>query len=347
MSALLTRMGGLGRGRWSGAARLGLALGVVALGLSSAALTDRLHPPGRWIDIGGRRMHIVCEGPKLAGQPTVLFESGAFGFSADWAVVQARLTRLGVHSCAYDRAGLGFSDPGPSPRDGLHVAADLEQTLRGAGEAGPFVLVSHSMAGLYVRLFADRNPARVAGLVLVDSTTPEAMDDRTTRDYVGSFTLGAKAAATAGSLGLMLPLRGSPLANKIGLTAEAEIEKRHMFASGAYNRAAAAEVEQWPQTALEARRSGRLDPDWPVAVISAGLAAGPMRDVQAAPALGSSHGSIDIVPGASHDALLGPRFADVIVRRIVSVMQAAARPAPPVTVASQTRTSAGGPSERR
>ena len=102
-------------------------------------------------------MHLICEGPKGAG-PTVLFEAGAFGFSADWGVVQEQLAAQGLRACAYDRAGMGLSDPGPQPRDGLAVVGDLERLLAAAHEKGPFILVGHSMAGLYLRLFANRNP---------------------------------------------------------------------------------------------------------------------------------------------------------------------------------------------
>lgn len=293
------------------------------VGLGVAAVSARLNPPGEMVDVGGRHLHIVCDGPKVGAVPTVLFESGAFGFSADWAVIQAKLTAMGVRSCAYDRAGLGFSDPGPAPRDGLHVAMDLESLLRAAKEPGPYILVSHSMAGLHVRLLADRNREWIVGLVLVDSTTPEAMDDPSTRNYVDGFTTGARAAAAAASLGLMQALRDTPLANKIGLTSEAEREKRHMFASGPYNRAAATEVEQWPTTAWQARRSGSLNPDWPVVVVmSAGLAP-QMRDEQARPAEQSKQGYVDIVSGATHDNLLGPEHADAIVKAIVFVMDRA------------------------
>ena len=69
---------------------------------------------------------------------------------------------------AYDRAGLGLSDPGPSPRDGLAIAYDLERLLAEAGEAGPYLLVGHSMAGLHTRLFAGRNP----GLLPADAFGP-------------------------------------------------------------------------------------------------------------------------------------------------------------------------------
>ena len=77
----------------------------------------RMPPRGRYVDIGGRSLRLVCEGPEEPG-PTVILEAGAFGFSADWAVVQGRLAAQGLRSCAYDRAGLGYPTPAPSPATG-------------------------------------------------------------------------------------------------------------------------------------------------------------------------------------------------------------------------------------
>ena len=72
---------------------------------------------GRFIDIGGRRLRAVLAGPER-GRPLIVCEHGAFGCAADWAVVQERLAARSLRSLAYDRAGLGHSDPGPAPRDG-------------------------------------------------------------------------------------------------------------------------------------------------------------------------------------------------------------------------------------
>jgi pimeloyl-ACP methyl ester carboxylesterase len=99
----------------------------------------------------------------------VVFESGFGAWSSAWEKVQARLAPI-TRACAYDRAGAGFSDPGPMPRDGDAIARDLDQALRGAHIDGPFVLVGHSAGGLYQRLFAARRRREVVGMVFVDSS---------------------------------------------------------------------------------------------------------------------------------------------------------------------------------
>jgi len=281
------------------------------------------HPPrGRLVDIGGRRLRIVCEGPRGTG-PTVILEAGAFGFAADWASVQARLTRQGVRSCAYDRAGLGYSDPGPRPRDGLAATQDLERLLVAAHEPGPYVLVGHSMAGLRVRLFAVRNPDKVAGLVLVDATTPEATETPQMRDFVGHFATVSRLAGWGASAGLFKPL--SPLlGDSIGLTGVAAQEKRWAFANAGHNRWAAEEVEAWLKTADQARMAGKLDPEWPVAVITAGRKPRDWETMQALPARQARRGYHRNVPEATHASLLGERFADQIVAGIDFVRDAAA-----------------------
>ena len=129
---------------------------------------------GELIEIGGRSLRVVRAGPADA-RPLVVLEHGAFGCAADWAVVQERLAAKGFRSLAYDRAGLGHSDPGPTPRDGRAIVSDLAALLRTLDERDPVVVVGHSMGGLMVRLFALTHPDRVLGVVLVDAVTPDMM----------------------------------------------------------------------------------------------------------------------------------------------------------------------------
>jgi len=119
------------------------------------------------VNVGERHLNIYCSG---SGSPTVILDAGLGEDTSSWRYVQrpiARHTRV----CSYDRAGMGFSDPTTSARDARAVVSDLHALLRGAGIAPPYVLVGHSIAGLYTRLFADRYPHEVVGLVLVDPST--------------------------------------------------------------------------------------------------------------------------------------------------------------------------------
>ncbi|MEO9213861.1 MAG: alpha/beta fold hydrolase [Caulobacteraceae bacterium] len=280
-------------------------------------------PRGRMVEIApGRRLHLIRAGPTDGSGPLVVLEAGAFGFSADWAAVQGKLAAEGVASFAYDRAGLGFSDPGPSPRDSLAIAGDLEALLAGAGEAGPLILCAHSMAGLHARLFASRNPERMRGLVLVDATTPEAMESKWVGGLVGQFARASRLAAWGAEAGLLRPLAES-LGDAIGLHGAARAEKRWAFALGSHNRQAAEEVASWAASARMAREAAGLDPDWPVAVILAGKPGGAskLRAMQAAPARGSRAGRIETVAGASHATLLGGGYADAIVRGVAHVIE--------------------------
>ncbi len=278
---------------------------------------------GEMVDIGGRRLHLIREGPP-SDRPPVLLEAGAFGFSADFGVVQERLAARGRRVLAYDRAGLGASDPGPPPRDGLAVVGDLETLLAKVGEAGPFILVGHSMAGLYLRLFAGRNPEKVAGLVLVDATTPESTDATIGQAFVGRFIGGVRLSAAVARSGVYAPLSLTWFGDKIGLTAESGQEKRRAFASPSHHRWSADEVSTWFETAAEAKAAGPLDPRWPVAVVTASrrrFRAG-MSPAMLAPAEQSDHGYVEAVEGASHTTLLGRRYADAVLRGVEHVRDA-------------------------
>jgi pimeloyl-ACP methyl ester carboxylesterase len=126
----------------------------------------RTPPPGRLVDIGGHRLHIWCSG---SGAPSVILEAGLGGSSADWGFVQPEVAGF-TQVCSYDRAGMGYSDPGPSPRTTRRITYELVQLLDRTGITGQVVLVGASIGGLAVRVFASEHPQRTAGLVLVDAS---------------------------------------------------------------------------------------------------------------------------------------------------------------------------------
>jgi pimeloyl-ACP methyl ester carboxylesterase len=275
-------------------------------------------PRGTMVDIGqGRQLRLVCEGPSTQ-RPVVWLEAGAFGFAADWGATQQALSAAGWRSCAYDRAGLGFSPPGPAPRDGLAVVADFEKLVAASGEPGPFILVGHSMAGLRLRQYVGRNPGQVTGLVLVDAATAEASMSDQARPFIKAFGEASRWAARGASIGLFKPLVYTPIGDKIGLPPAAKAEKRWAFANGRHNRVSAQEVVLWPQAADQAAAVPAYDPDLPVAVVTAGPVKGreAWKAMQAAPALASKHGYVDHVEGATHTRLLSGDFAGHIVKAV-------------------------------
>lgn len=301
----------------------GVVLFVVAYigfgGVMSAASAPR--PRGQMVQIEpGRSLRLVCEGPRSA-RPVVWLEAGAFGFSADFGATQAALVADGWRTCSYDRAGMGYSDPGPGPRDGLAIVSDFEKLVEKSGEPGPYILVGHSMAGLRLREYAGRNPDKIAGLVLVDAATAEAADNPRLQGFIKAFASASRWAARGASIGLYKPLTRTGLGDKIGLPPQASAEKRWAFAYGRHNRTAADEVEMWAQASTQAAAQPPFDPAWPVAVVTAGPLKGreDWKRIQAKPARDSRHGLIDNVEAATHNRLLGKDFADHIVKAVAFV----------------------------
>ena len=151
----------------------GLAIDVVRLGgWQIWLIRHRLPPPyvasGSTIDVNGGRAYLDCRG---AGSPTVVLESGlgtgasGWGFVPEWVAGKTRV-------CAWDRPGIGASDP-----IGHHTIEDtarhLRATLAAAGEQPPFIVVGHSLGGVYARVFASSFRPEVSGVVLVDPYLPD------------------------------------------------------------------------------------------------------------------------------------------------------------------------------
>lgn len=114
----------------------------------------------------GRRMNIYCRG---AGSPTVILDAGLGGSLSTWGLVQAPIATR-TRACSYDRAGLGFSDAATRPSTAMNIAEDLHALLNAAHVKPPYILVGHSFAGMTVRVYADRYPDDVVGMVIVDGS---------------------------------------------------------------------------------------------------------------------------------------------------------------------------------
>jgi len=158
-----------------------LIIGVVVLATTGAIYqavstkSDQRNYPalGQLVDVGGYKLHIYCIGE---GSPTVILDAAADMMSSDWAWIQPEIAKH-TRVCSYDRAGMGWSDSGPQPRDAKQVTIELHTLLTNTGISGPYVMVGHSAAGLYTRMYAAKYPEEVVGMVLVDPGHPD-MDTR-------------------------------------------------------------------------------------------------------------------------------------------------------------------------
>jgi len=135
-------------------------------------LAAKYPPPGQMVDVGGYRLHINCQGIPVPGRPTVVMEGGNAESCLTWALVQPEVARF-TRACTYDRAGLGWSERSPKPRTATNIVEELHTLLATVGEEPPYVLVGHSIGGMFVRLYAHRYPDQVTGMVLVDAAHEE------------------------------------------------------------------------------------------------------------------------------------------------------------------------------
>jgi pimeloyl-ACP methyl ester carboxylesterase len=244
----------------------GLAIAGFIYQTISEASDRAAHPaPGQLVDIGdGRRLHLQCAG---SGEPVVILDAGLGGFSSDWYWVQKEVAGV-THVCAYDRAGAGWSDPGPTPRDAAAITGDLHALLTAAGIEGPYVLAGHSFGGLGVRAYAAAFPDEVAGLVLVDSSHPEQWSRLPGgEDQFASVQWSYRIARAAVRLGLIR------LTNFIAadpdLPPEVAQARKAMSDRVAFVDAAGEEFDASPALMAAVRSAGALG-DKPLYVVTAG-----------------------------------------------------------------------------
>jgi pimeloyl-ACP methyl ester carboxylesterase len=144
-------------------------------GMVNAAPGDEIYArPGQLVPSDGTRLNLYCTG---SGSPTVVFDSGWEDWAPVWTIVQPEVAKW-TRACSYDRAGAGFSDPGPMPRTSVRIADELRSALHNAGVRGPYILVGHAFGGDNVRTFAARYMPEVAGLVLVEADVGGLDDHR-------------------------------------------------------------------------------------------------------------------------------------------------------------------------
>jgi pimeloyl-ACP methyl ester carboxylesterase len=290
-----------------------LAVAIGGAGIFAAALVsgllyeqsqrardrERFPPIGRSVDIGGRALNIDCAG---AGQPAVILQSGAnWPLSASvhdpktmyanggprpgysWIEIQRALASV-TTVCWYDRAGSGWSDLGPYPRDSASQARDLNALLRAARVPAPYVLVGESSAALDARVYAGTYSAEVAALVLVNWADPGIfLDPRNNNgkraEHVPQWVYHSQDAMAQlfNSAGLyrLGPVPPAPAPPK-GLTAAEWNTIWFLTHSSKAISALMQDIASWRLSSAEARAAGSLG-GRPLLVLSAGSIAAPLE----------------------------------------------------------------------
>jgi pimeloyl-ACP methyl ester carboxylesterase len=293
---------------------LGLVVALLVLAVAGAIYqaiaTERAEraypPPGQMVGVGGHSLHINCLG---RGSPTVVLDAGSGGFSAHWVRVQREVSGT-TRVCSYDRAGMGWSEMGPEPRDAKQISSELHTLLKGANIEGPYVLVGHSFGGLYVRTYAARYPDEVAGVVLVDSSSPKQVSHQpVTRDSNEPQKQIFAVVPRLARLGVSLPARLGVvrLLSKLD-PASPELPQQQRAQIDALTPS----TRQWSTSALEfiaptqTLRLGSLE-NKPLAVVTAGASEPSWLKQQDDLATLSSNSVHRVVKEATHTSLLYER----------------------------------------
>jgi pimeloyl-ACP methyl ester carboxylesterase len=186
-----------------------IATCVAAESVQTAAGRGERPMPGLLVNVGGHRLHVIKEG---AGGPAIVLEAGSGEVASGWEEVANGLASDST-VVRYDRAGTGWSEPATGPRTASAVVADLHTALEGINAPRPYVLVGHSLGGLYMREYVRQYPGDVAGLVLVDAR-PEADAARTAAilpDGAGTSSLPTWILSTMKATGALRAFDGALL----------------------------------------------------------------------------------------------------------------------------------------
>jgi pimeloyl-ACP methyl ester carboxylesterase len=311
--------------RWTGKAILWLVIALLVLAIVGAiyqtiatARAGRAHPPpGKMIDVGDHRMHIDCVGQ---GSPTVVLDTALGAMSASWVRVQQEVSGT-TRVCAYDRAGMGWSQSGPEPRDAKQVAGELHALLEGAGIDGPYVLVGHSFGGLYMQTYAARYPEEVAGVALIESSHPEQFSRLPeARNSYEQIKLLYTVASLLAPIGVVRLFNLSPAPPELPHQQRAQIAA--LNPSTRQVSTTAQEFRATPQSTAQARSLRSLG-DKPLAVVSAGTQSSGWLELQDDLATISPNSIHRVVKEATHTSVVYERSdAQATSAAIVEVVAA-------------------------
>lgn len=333
--------------KWTKRVLLGLFALVAVLAASGVAYqtiaSERdqrdFPPPGRLVDVGGYHLHLKTMGENKGG-PTVILDSGsgAGNASFQWGWVQPQIAEF-TQVVAYDRPGIGWSDPPPDRMSAQELADDLHGALDMVDADGPYVVVGHSMGSLTARAFAARYPDEVSGAVLVEPRNLSLTEDFPEQFPDGAVPseppLGMRLMNVAGHLGIMR------LADPLGVDEYAEqLPPEQAAEAKAYSASNKPYKGMWSdvllaESAVPAIRESGLLGAKPLVVLSAGqdegLSEGEHTRItdmhrEMADSI-SSEGEHRIIEGADHSSIVTERqHAQVVAHTVQEVVEGAGEP---------------------
>lgn len=320
-----------------------LSSGAIYQLLMDGKDSRRFPQEGRSVPLGaqfpGVSLNLDCTGQ---GSPTVILDTGLGVPAMGWRYVQqdvAKFTRV----CSYDRAGYGWSTPGPMPRTSAEIVKELKALLVASGEKGPYVMVAHSFGGFDVRVYTKDYPDDVAGLVLVDTSH----EDQVSRLPLSLQAFQAQQIKQMGMLSKLarlmtffgvsrLTARKDP--SLTGAKKDFQDEAGYLSRQPKYIDATFSEIANFSESADEVRVAGNLG-DRPLVVLTAGKTV-PMeslpkgitrkdmedfhelwvKDLQVREAHLSTRGKQIIVPDSTH--MIPMERPDTVVAAIREVCEA-------------------------
>ncbi|HKW64472.1 MAG TPA: alpha/beta hydrolase [Candidatus Acidoferrum sp.] len=260
---------------------IGLVLLIACTALAGAAYqaianwrdARRFPQEGRSIALGaefpGVSLNLNCVGQ---GAPTVILDSGLGVPAAGWDLVMPDVAKF-ARVCSYDRAGYGWSSAGPMPRTSDEIVRELHALLAASGEKGPYVLVAHSFGGYNVRVYADKYPGDVAGLVLVDTSHEDqeqmmpASLRQLTQEQVKQLDSQKRLMPILIVFGIARLTTGDDGESK--LSKDFRDKMKYLQLQMKFIEAAFSEIKSFSLSAEEVRRTGNLG-DRPLVVLTAG-----------------------------------------------------------------------------
>jgi pimeloyl-ACP methyl ester carboxylesterase len=299
-------------------------VGVIYQTAATEADQGKYPPPGVLVNVDGYKMHIYCVGE---GSPTIVLDHEGDGSSMDWALIQPKLAEH-TRVCAYDRAGFGWSEPNPAPRTMEQQVHELHGLLAEANEKGPYIYVGHSYGARVARVFAEKYPQEVAGMVLMDagmmSDDPRYPAElRLQTEKENSMVRTANRLAPFGIVRLAWPLMGLPLYD---LSGEARLASTSFDVSTQHFQSMIAQSASMPTVLREEHEVTSLG-DIPLLVLVSTEPDDAVRKVwnQANIEMAglSTNGSYHIVEGATHMSLVYRKAdAQVCTDGILEVLDA-------------------------